>query len=88
VVDQFVTLLPDPEQADRRAAVLEVLTDRELEVFHHIAAAKSNREIATEMHLSEGTVKIHVGHILTKLNLRDRVHAVVLAYESRIVVPD
>jgi DNA-binding NarL/FixJ family response regulator len=88
VVDQFVTLLPDPEQADRRAAVLEVLTDRELEVFHHIAAAKSNREIASEMHLSEGTVKIHVGHILTKLNLRDRVHAVVLAYESRLIVPD
>jgi DNA-binding NarL/FixJ family response regulator len=88
VVDRFVTLLPDPDQADRRAAVLDVLTDRELEVFHHIAAAKSNREIAAEMHLSESTVKIHVGHILTKLNLRDRVHAVVLAYESRLIVPD
>jgi DNA-binding NarL/FixJ family response regulator len=88
VVDQFVALLPAPDQADRRAAVLDVLTDRELEVFHHIAAAKSNREIAAEMHLSESTVKIHVGHILTKLNLRDRVQAVVLAYESRLIVPD
>jgi DNA-binding NarL/FixJ family response regulator len=88
VVDRFVALLPDPDQADRRAAVLEVLTDRELEVFHHVAAAKSNREIAAEMHLSEGTVKIHVGRILTKLDLRDRVHAVVLAYESRLIVPD
>jgi len=87
VVDRFVALLPETDQADRRAAVLEVLTDRELEVFHHIAAAKSNREIAAEMHLSEGTVKIHVGHILTKLELRDRVHAVVLAYESRLIVP-
>jgi DNA-binding NarL/FixJ family response regulator len=88
VVDQFVALLPHPDQADRRAAVLDVLTDRELEVFHHVAAAKSNREIAAEMHLSEGTVKIHVGRILTKLGLRDRVHAVVLAYESRLIVPD
>jgi DNA-binding NarL/FixJ family response regulator len=88
VVDRFVALLPAPDQADRRAAVLDALTDRELEVFHHIAAAKSNREIAAEMHLSESTVKIHVGHILTKLNLRDRVQAVVLAYESRLIVPD
>jgi DNA-binding NarL/FixJ family response regulator len=88
VVDRFVALLPAIEQAERRAAVLEVLTDRELEVFHHIAAAKSNRQIAADMHLSESTVKIHVGHILTKLQLRDRVHAVVLAYESRLVVPD
>ena len=88
VVDRFVALLPAPDQADRRAAVLDALTDRELEVFHHIAAAKSNREIAAEMHLSESTVKIHVGHILTKLNLRDRIHAVVLAYESRLIVPD
>jgi DNA-binding NarL/FixJ family response regulator len=88
VVDRFVALLPDTDQADRRAAVVEALTARELEVFHHIAAAKSNREIAAQMHLSEGTVKIHVGHILTKLELRDRVHVVVLAYESRLIVPE
>jgi DNA-binding NarL/FixJ family response regulator len=56
-------------------------------VFAELAAGRSNREIATELHLSEGTVKIHVGRILTKLGLRDRVQAVVLAYESGLITP-
>jgi len=73
LIDRFVPLLPDPELTSRRDEVLAKLTDREQEVFRLIAAAKSNREIATEMHLSESTVKIHVGHILTKLELRDRI---------------
>ena len=52
-----------------------------------MAAGRSNREIATAPHLSEGTVKIHVGRILAKLGLRDRVQAVVLAYESGLITP-
>jgi DNA-binding NarL/FixJ family response regulator len=88
LIDRFVPLLPDPEQASRRDQILRKLTDREQEVFRHIAAARSNREIAAEMHLSESTIKIHVGHILTKLGHRDRIQAAVLAYESRLVTPE
>ena len=64
-----------------------VLTSRELDVFAMIAAGMSNGEIAANLHLSPGTVKIHVGRILAKLGLRDRVQAVVLAYESTLVIP-
>ena len=63
------------------------LTGREQEVFSHIATGQSNSEIAATLFLSEGTVKIHVGRILAKLGLRDRVQAVVLAYESRLISP-
>ena len=63
------------------------LTGREQEVFTHIATGQSNSEIAATLFLSEGTVKIHVGRILAKLGLRDRVQAVVLAYESRLISP-
>jgi len=87
LIDQFVPLLPDPARQQDRDAVLSKLTDRERTVFAELAAGRSNREIATELHLSEGTVKIHVGRILTKLGLRDRVQAVVLAYESGLITP-
>lgn len=87
LIDQFAPLLPGPGRQLDRDAVLSKLTDREQDVFTQLAAGRSNREIAAGLHLSEGTVKIHVGRILAKLSLRDRVQAVVLAYESGLITP-
>ena len=87
LIDQFVPLLPDPGQQPDRDALVSKLTDRERAVFARLAAGLSNREIAGELHLSQGTVKVHVGRILAKLGLRDRVQAVVLAFESGLIKP-
>jgi DNA-binding NarL/FixJ family response regulator len=63
---------------------LDELTERELDVFRQIARGLTNAEIGRELHISDTTVKTHVTHIFQKLDLRDRVQAVVLAYETGV----
>lgn len=66
---------------------LAQLTDRELEVLRRIAGGRTNAEIAADLYLSEATVKSHVGRIFTKLDVRDRTQAVILAYETGLIIP-
>ncbi|MGK4581496.1 response regulator [Kitasatospora sp. HPMI-4] len=84
MIDRFAEVLPTPKAAPG-TTVLAPLTDREREVFLLVAQGLSNGEIAARLSLSEATVKTHVGRILAKLDLRDRVQAVVLAYEAGLV---
>ena len=76
---------PHPVVARAPAASLDAITGREREVLALIASGLSNSEIAERLSISEATAKTHVGHLLTKLNARDRVHLVILAFQAGLV---
>ena len=85
LLDRFADSLPGPDAAP--PADLGELTEREVEVLRLVALALSNAEIAERLVLTEATVKTHVSSVLRKLGLRDRVQAVVLAYDVGLVRP-
>jgi DNA-binding NarL/FixJ family response regulator len=87
LMSQFAAQQPAQPGSQEAEHIRRALTGRELDVFALIATGMSNTEIAATLHLSAGTVKVHVGRILAKLGLRDRVQAVVLAYESGLITP-
>ena len=84
LLERFAETLPTPEE---RAPALATLTGRELDVLKLLASGLSNADIAERLFLGETTVKTHVSSLLRKLGLRDRVQAVVLAYEAGLVRP-
>ena len=85
LLDQVARRLPAP--VSRQPADLDLLTEREHEVLRMLANGLSNAEIAAALVVSEATVKSHVSHLLGKLGLRDRVQAVIYAYETRLISP-
>lgn len=88
LMDRFASATANgPLPTDVTNRDLDRLTEREREVLIQLAHGLSNQEIAHELHVGESTVKTHVKHILTKLNLRDRIHAVIYSYESGLITP-
>jgi len=87
VTRRLISEFVDRRPLTARPEQLQGLTDRESEVLKLVARGLSNAEIAEELYVAETTVRTHVGRILTKLGLRDRVQAVVLAYETGLIQP-
>ena len=86
LIGRFLPHLPATEGTPLRQDLAE-LTAREREVLAEVGSGLSNTELAALLHISEATVKTHVGHIMAKLGLRDRIQAVVYAYETGLVRP-
>ncbi|MEV3871117.1 response regulator transcription factor [Streptomyces sp. NPDC049906] len=89
LLDAYARHLPDPAARDTAATDdrLASLTQRELEVLTVVGQGWTNPEIAARLHLAESTVKTHVGRILAKTGARDRIQAVILAYDTKLVRP-
>jgi DNA-binding NarL/FixJ family response regulator len=82
----FADTLPDPSAPPDERLLL--LTPRETEVLQAIASGATNAEVAARLHMAEGTVKTHIGNLLSKLQCRDRVALVLFAFEAGVAAPD